>query len=148
MTLAAAAGRVWATGSISVTETQFLNASPASVWSVVGGFGTLNTWHPDVVSEQVHGAVRTLKLRNGGTIKEQLVSRDDAGMKYSYVMLSSPLPVSHYESTIKVVPRGNGGSMFIWSSSFDPKGVSKAQAMKAISDVYRDGTEALARKFH
>jgi hypothetical protein len=38
--------------------------------------------------------------------------------------------------------------MFIWSSSFDPKGVSKAQAMKAISDVYRDGTEALARKFH
>ena len=149
-----AAGAARATGSLSVTETQYLNASPAKVWSVVGDFATLNTWHPEVVSEKVNGAgdapgaVRVLKLGNGGTITERLVSRDSAGMKYSYVMLSSPLPVSHYESTIKVVARGHGGCMFIWSSSFDPRGVTKTQAMKAISDVYAAGTEALAKRFH
>ena len=62
------------------------------------------------------------------------------------VLESSPLPLEHYISTIKV--SGSGDSSTIeWSSTFDPKGASEDDAKKIISTIYQAGFEGLKKKF-
>jgi polyketide cyclase/dehydrase/lipid transport protein len=81
-------------------------ATPEAAWKKIGDFCGIATWHPAVekcvLSDD--GKMRTLSLKGGGTIVETLVSRDDNAHSYTYEIVSSPLPVSDYVSTIKVLP--------------------------------------------
>jgi hypothetical protein len=90
------------------------------------------------------GKTRTLSLKGGGTIVEKLVSRDDTAHSYTYQIVSSPLPVSDYESTIKVLPEGSGSSI-VWTGDYKAKGASDADAKKTIDGVYKAGVDALAK---
>jgi hypothetical protein len=144
----------YASGKLSARVAQRLKASAAEVWAAVGDFATPNTWHPAVVSEQVQGTgqkpgdTRLLTLGDGGKITERLVSRSPARMRYTYVIVESPLPVQNYRSTIRVISHGKHACTFVWSSRFDPKqGVSDKDAKAAIVGVYKAGAEALLKKF-
>ena len=145
---------VYAAGKLSARVAQRLKASASEVWAAVGDFATLNTWHPAVVSEQVNGTgqnpgdTRVLTLGDGGKITERLVSRNPDKMRYTYVIVESPLPVEHYRSTIRVIAHGKHACTFVWSSRFDPKqGVSNKDAKAAIVGVYKAGADALVKKF-
>ena len=61
-----------------------------------------------------YGKMRTLWLKGRGIIVETLVRRDDHAHSYTYKIVSSPLPVSDYASTIKVLPKGSG-SLIVWT---------------------------------
>ena len=51
------------------------------------------------------GSTRTLTLKGGGTIVEELESYSDADRKLSYRMKDpGPVPVTNYSSTISVKP--------------------------------------------
>ena len=70
---------------------------------------------------------RTLSLKGGGTIVERLLKWDADGKSYTYAIVSSPLPVKNYVSTIKVVPDGNGSDV-IWTGKYKAvKGTSHAR---------------------
>ena len=88
--------------------------------------------------------MRTLTTTDGGVIVERLESRDDAGRTYSYTILSGPLPVANYNSTIAVVPAGAGSSI-VWSGKYDAKGASDADAKKVIDGIYKAGVDNLAK---
>ena len=136
--------------AIEVTKTADTTAKPEAAWTTVGDFCAIADWHPAVEKceeNDVDGKKqRSLTLAGGGgTIVEELESRDDAGMKYTYKILSGPLPVANYVSTISVSPKGDGSEL-TWTGTFDAKGASDADAEAAIAGVYEGGLKGIADK--
>ncbi len=118
--------------------------SADALWAKVGDFCGIGKWHPAVAKCELSadGKKRTLTLKGGGTIVESLVKMDAAGRSYTYSIVSSPLPVANYTSTISVAADGTG-SIVTWVGKYDAKGASDADAKKAIDGVYDAGLKAL-----
>jgi hypothetical protein len=89
-----------------------------------------------------NGKQRTLSLKGGGTIVEDLINWDARRHSYSYAIVSSPLPVSHYSSTIRVV-KDKSGSALEWTGQYRAKGASDADAKKTIDGIYQAGASNL-----
>ena len=146
---AAAVALVFSCLSAAAVESTYKAAStaaPEAVWKKIGDFCGIASWHPAVekcvLSDS--GKMRTLSLKGGGTIVETLVSRDDNAHNYTYQIVSSPLPVSDYVSTIKVLPDGAGSSI-VWTGNYKAKGATDADAKKTIDGIYKAGVDTLAK---
>lgn len=129
----------------SVTAASTL--SPDALWQKVGDFCGIAAWHPAIASCQLTdgGKRRILTLKNGGgAIVERQTHRDNAHRTYSYKMVSGPLPVGNYHSTISVSP-AKDGSELKWTGKYLAKGTSSADAKKAIDGVYQSGVDALVK---
>jgi hypothetical protein len=135
--------------ALEVTKTATVAASPDKVWKTVGGFCGIGDWHPVVekctLSQKGGKEERTLSLKGGGTIVEQEQSRDDKKMDYTYTILSGPLPVEDYKSTIMVKKDGSG-SKVTWTGNFKAKGAPDDKAKEAIAGVYEAGLKGIADK--
>ena len=92
------------------------------------------------------GSVRTLHLAGGGEIRERLEQLDDEGKLYSYSIISSPLPVANYKSTIRL-EEGESGCVVTWESDFEPSGAPESDAVNAISGIYQAGFDNLKKMF-
>jgi len=133
-------------GAVESTYKATSTATPEAAWKKIGDFCGIATWHPAVekcvLSDD--GKKRTLSLKGGGTIVETLVGWDDNAHSYTYEIVSSPLPVSDYVSTIKVLPEGAGSSV-VWTGNYKAKGASDADAKNAIDGIYKAGVDAIAK---
>ena len=135
----------------TVTETVSLSGSASDIWSCIGDFDDVASWHPAVVScdavQDGASRVRTLTLGDGSKIVERLESHDDEARTYTYSIVDAgPLPVSNYQSAIAVTGDGSVATIN-WSSTFEPQGAPEADAQAAISGVYTSGFAALVEKF-
>ena len=117
-----------------------LDRSADELWSRVGGWGTIHEWHPAISATKVEGTRRTLTLGDGGVILETLLEQGERS--YSYRFDESPLPVKDYRATIRVRADG-GGSLVEWEGTFEPAGISDAQAVELIEGIYQAGLDAL-----
>jgi hypothetical protein len=117
---------------------------PDAMWAKIGDFCGISKWHPAIEKCELSadGKTRTLSLKGGGTIVEKLVKMDPAHRSYTYAIVSGPLPVAHYRSTISVAAKG-AGSVVKWVGKYDAKGASDADAKKAIDGVYDGGLKTL-----
>jgi Polyketide cyclase / dehydrase and lipid transport len=115
-----------------------------ALWARIGDFCRIGKWHPAVEKCELSadGKTRTLSLKGGGTIIEALVKMDLAARSYTYSIVSGPLPVANYTSTISVAADG-AGSVVTWVGKYDAKGSSDADSMKAIDGVNDSGLKAL-----
>ena len=142
---------------LKVSEHIDISAPPAKVWDVVRDFGNLN-WHPAVASTSLdkgskdkRGAVRTVTIKDGAKLVEELLSHQDSTRSFKYRIIDSPLPVSDYVSTFQVKAT-KSGSRVEWSSTFKRKdekpaeGADNAGAKKVISGIYTSGLEELKQK--
>jgi len=145
-----ALGLVLAVSSAQAVESMTRKTSTQSVdavWRKVGDFCGIGSWHPAVEKCELSAdkKQRTLTLKGGGTIVEKLVRWNDAGHSYTYRIVSGPLPVEHYVSTIHVATaKSGGGSVITWRGHYMAKGASDTAAKKAIDGVYESGAAALA----
>jgi len=135
-----------------VTEKIAVDAPADAVWAAIKNFNALKDWHPAVAESPADkgnavGSVRTLKLKDGGTLVETLESYDDAQKKYSYrAKDGGALPVTNYTSTLSVVADG-GKSVVEWRGAFyrgfpnnnPPPEQNDEAALKAVTGVYRGG---------
>ncbi len=117
----------------------------AAVWKKIGDFCGIASWHPAIASCQLSAnkKERTLTLKGGGTIVERLVRWSNKDHFYTYRIVSGPLPVADYESTLRV-RAAKSGSVISWRGHYKAKGASDADAQKAIDGVYESGLTALA----
>ena len=131
----------WALESSAKTASKL---SADALWSKIGDFCGISNWHPAVEKCELSadGKTRTLSLKGGGTIVEALVKMDAAGHSYTYSIVSSPLPVANYTSTIGVAADG-AGSVMTWVGKYDAKGASDAEAKKVIDGIYNSGLKSL-----
>jgi Polyketide cyclase / dehydrase and lipid transport len=143
-----------------VTETVEINASPDKVWKVIGNFQDMS-WHPAIAKTEGTGgnevkATRTLTLKSGGTLDEELVKYDPEKKTYKYEMHNPDvkvLPVKNYSSILSVKGEGDKSTVE-WRGAFyrgfmnndPPPELSDEAAKKAVTGVYRSGLDALKQK--
>ena len=66
------------------------------------------------------GCVRNFRLRDGGVIREQLLTLSDYDYQCSYSILESPMGVENYVATLKLTPVTDGNKTFAeWWAEFD-----------------------------
>ena len=133
-----------------VSSTTELPVPAKTVWAVIGNFNALPDWHPAVEKSELKkedgSTLRKLSLMGGGTIEEKLEQIDDKERRYTYTIISGPLPVSNYTATLKVRDSGKGCAVE-WSSEFEAKGAPEGDAVAAISGIYEAGFENLKKMF-
>ena len=141
-------------GKINVVMSVELDTSPAQAWEVVGAFDKLQNWHPAVETSTIDGpatqpgSVRTLHLKGGGEIKEQLTSYNNLDTRLTYKILESPLPVANYESFMAITHTADRKALVIWGSTFDAAGgATDAKAKSVIEGIYKAGFDTLKKKF-
>lgn len=153
MAACAAPSSIATPGTLSVEESTTLAASPAQVWQVLGDYARLQDWHPAVSASSITkggagapGTVRALTLKDGGRIDEELLAYDGAAHTMRYRILSSPLPVRDYASTLSVEPQASG-SRLVWKGQFHrTDAVDDAGALSLFSSIYRAGFDGVRAK--
>jgi polyketide cyclase/dehydrase/lipid transport protein len=131
-----------------------IKGSPQAVWDLVKNFDALAKWHPAFQSDVIKsgknntkGAMRTLTLSSGESFDEQLLKFDDARMFFRYrIVGDSPLPITHYVSTLSVKKSKGAMTKVIWQGKFDNKpdsGKSDDEVVDMINGVYKTGLEHL-----
>ena len=156
-----ACGQAWAAAPVLHTSKSItIDASAYKVWHTAKDFNGLATWHPALASDAIVegtnntvGAVRLLTLKGGGTIKEKLLSYDEAAYSFKYSILEGVIPVSDYTSTFVVKSLGTGKSSVTWSGRFKRKNVgdnpgekeNDQAAIDAIDGVYQSGLDNLKK---
>ena len=143
-----------------IEETVEINAAPDKVWAVIGNFQDMS-WLPPVEKTEGKGgnepkATRTLTLKGGATVDEELYKYSADAKSYSYRITKvdvKTLPVNDYSSTIKVEDEG-GKSKVSWSGAFyrgymnndPPPELNDEASQKAVRGLYRTGLDALKAK--
>ncbi len=113
---------------------------PDRVWNLIAKFGD-TSWMPagtkvDVVGSGP-GMARFIHAGPDKKIKEQLETLDAGNRTLVYTIPENvPMPVSGYRATMKVTPSGSGSELE-WRCSFEPVGVSDAQATAMIEGLYK-----------
>lgn len=142
-----------------VTETVEINAPADKVWEKIGDFQSLN-WHPAVEKTEAEGgnaegAKRTITLKGGGQIFEELLRYDADGrmMKYAITEVDvKVLPVNNYSAVLSV-DEADGKTKVTWKGAFyrgymnndPPDDLNDEAAVKAVTGVYRGGLDQLKK---
>lgn len=160
-TLIALCSLLWAGASLAHGPTREkhaesieINAAPDAVWALVGDFAHPEKWLPFVDSTSAQGgnekgATRDLKLKSGGTIKEELKNYDAEKRVIQYKIIDptdpAVIPVNNYSAKITVEASGTG-SKVEWDTAFyrwflnnnPPDGQNEAAAKAAVEKVVKD----------
>jgi Polyketide cyclase / dehydrase and lipid transport. len=135
-----------AASAASVDKSIGVKAPAEKVWGMIGAFCSIKDWHPAIGQCTEADGVRTLTTKDGKTqFVEKQTSRDDKAMSYSYAIQKSPLPITGYQSTIKVVPKGKDASTVEWSSTFTPAQGKEQDAIAAIAGIYQAGLDNIQK---
>jgi hypothetical protein len=142
---------------IHVYTSSVIDAPTDSVWAHVRDFNGLPTWHPAIAESRIEGnapsdkvgCVRNFRLKDGGVIREQLLTLSDYDFQCTYSILESPMGVENYVATLKFTPITDGGRTFAeWSAEFDPPAGRERELADSIGNgVFQGGFDALKRHF-
>jgi hypothetical protein len=89
-----------------------VEAAPEAAWAVVGDPCGVTRWYALYTSCRTEGNTRTLERADGAVVVEDILTRDDAAMHYSYTVTAG-LPLAEHEASFSVEARGSG-SRIIW----------------------------------
>lgn len=132
------------TSNVRVTKTY--QASADQLWKAIGDPTNISEWHPAIASSGGEDGSRTCVLEGGGEVVEKILSHDDSRRRYQYSIVSSPLPIENYVSTISVEETGAGCEV-VWDSTFEVVGAPPADVEAAIRGLYEAGLSKLATTF-
>lgn len=113
---------------IQVYASTVIDAPAPKVWSVIRDFNALPQWHPLIAESRIEGnqasdkvgCIRSFKTRDGGAIREQLLTLSDYDFECAYSILESPMGVENYVAKLKLTPVTDGDRTFAeWSAEFD-----------------------------
>ena len=133
----------------AVARSVVVQGTPAAVWAMMGSFCAIERWLPPVGTCTEDGKTpptRTLVTRDEKAVfVERQTARSDSEYFYSYVFVSSPLPVTGYSSTIRVTASGEGRSTVTWNGTYSPDAGKVDEAATALDGIYKSGLESIQR---
>ncbi len=142
---------------VRVYTSSVIDAAAESVWDVVRDFNALSRWHPLIVDSRIEnsqasdkvGCIREIRLRDGGRIREQLLTLSDFDYQCTYSILESPMPLANYIATLKLTPITDGNRAFAeWSAEFDCDEAQERELAENIGQsVFQAGFNALKQRF-
>jgi hypothetical protein len=135
-----------------VNMSTIINGSADAVWKYIRDFNGLPAFISAIKESTTEGAgvgaVRTLTLEGGGPpIKEKLEKFDEEKKTLSYSIVTSPLPVKDYYSTVELKEVAPGQCEIKWYSTFQPKDAPESVAVEIIEGVYSGAFEGLKKIF-
>ena len=136
-------------GKGTVSKTLDLPASAADVWAVIGDYNGLARWNAGIEKSELSngGKRRTMTLKAGGSVVEDLVEYDANGRRYSYSIVESAIPVERHQATLAVAERGPNACTVRWSCEFQPKGADMATVSGIVSGIFDRGLDQLGKMF-
>ncbi|NER25163.1 MAG: SRPBCC family protein [Symploca sp. SIO1B1] len=105
-----------------------INAPIAQVWMKIRDFNAMPDWHPIVADSYIEndepsdkvGCIRNFNLKEGGNIRERLLTLSDSDYLFSYSILEAPMPVRNYVATLQLQPITDGDLTYAqWTANFD-----------------------------
>lgn len=142
---------------IKVYTSTVIEAAADAVWARVRDFNALPKWTPFVADSRIEGGqpsdkvgcVRNFRLKDGGMIREQLLTLSDYDFQCTYSILESPMGVENYVATLKLTPVTDGNRTFAeWWAEFDPPSGKEAELAEAIGQgVFQAAFNALKTQF-
>jgi len=115
--------------------------SADALWAALKDFGSVD-WVPGNPEVELRGEgigmVRVISIPPLPDAEERLDEIDDANRTVRYsIDGKSPMPVTAYRASMSVQDLGEGRCHFIWSSTWEPDGVSLEDATKAVKSLYK-----------
>ena len=142
---------------IKVYTSTVIEAAADAVWARVRDFNALPKWTPFVADSRIEGGqpsdkvgcVRNFRLKDGGMIREQLLTLSDYDFQCTYSILESPMGVENYVATLKLTPVTDGNRTFAeWWAEFDPPSGKEAELADAIGQgVFQAAFNSLKAQF-
>ena len=121
-----------------VRQVAEIKAAPAAVWAKVGEWCSIKDWHPAIAGcDAGKKGFRVLTLKDGGKIVEKLTKTGK--YSYSYDIIEGPLPVKNYSATLQAKPDSLGTTDLTWTTKFEPKGKTEAEAVAVIKGIFEAG---------
>src|SRR5258708_33397914 len=112
-------------GLVEVESSGIIDASIENLWELISDFNNITQWHPDVTecrlesgSARQIGAVRSVRLRNGISIRERLLAISPQDRFYTYSVIESPLPIGDHESTVRFKSLNSSQTQVKWTAQF------------------------------
>jgi uncharacterized protein YndB with AHSA1/START domain len=142
---------------IKVYTSSVVDAPAETVWALIRDFNGLPKWHPSIADSRIEGnwpadrvgCIRNFRLKDGGVIREQLLTLSDYEYQCTYSILESPMGVQNYIATLKLTPVTDGNRTFAeWSAEFDaPPAQERRLADDIGQGVFQAGFTALKGYF-
>ena len=142
---------------IKLYTSSVIDAPADAVWQRVRDFNGLPSWHPLIADSRIEqnlpsdriGCVRNFRTRDGGTIRERLLTLSDYDYECTYSILESPMGVENYVATLKLTPITDGNRTFAeWSAEFDCEAARERELSQSIGQgVFQGGFDALKTHF-
>lgn len=142
---------------IKVYTSSVIDAAADAVWQRIRDFNGLPAWHPLIADSRIEqnlpadriGCVRNFRTRDGGTIRERLLTLSDYDFECTYAILESPMGVENYVATLKLTPITDGNRTFAeWSAEFDCAPARERELAQSIGQgVFQGGFDALKSHF-
>jgi len=138
---------------IQVYASTVIDAPAPKVWSVIRDFNALPQWHPLIAESRIEGnqasdkvgCIRSFRTKDGGAIREQLLTLSDYEFECAYSILESPMGVANYVARLKLTPVTDGDRTFAeWSAEFDCDPARERELAELIGNgVFQGGLAAL-----
>ncbi|NEC85068.1 SRPBCC family protein [Streptomyces sp. SID12501] len=126
-----------------------IRAEIDDVWSLVGNFGGLGRWIPEIgctLEGDGSGAVRTITYPDGHVVCERLDALDDHDHVIAYTIVSgSAVPVENLSGTIRLRPGSAAGRTSVeWVvTATSDNGIDLAEPLMALAGRALDRTHRL-----
>jgi Polyketide cyclase / dehydrase and lipid transport len=140
---------------VRVYVSTVVDSSADNLWQRIRDFNALPLWHPNIADSRIEnseppdrvGCIRHFHTRDGGMIRERLLSLSDYDYSQSYEILESPMGVANYVATLKLTPVTDGNRSFVeWSAEFDCAEGREHELSELIGNgVFKTGLDALKR---
>lgn len=143
---------------IKIAVSSVIPASVNAVWEKIRDFNDLPGWHPAFSASEIEGGgpsdrvgcIRAMTLADGGGIvRERLLTLSDDEHYCTYTILSAPMPLQNYVSTLRLLPITDGNQTYAhWSATFDCAPDHEAGLVELLCNgVYMGGFNTLKQHF-
>jgi hypothetical protein len=96
-----------------------MSCDPAVVWALVSDPARIVEWFPGMDDVTVDGTTRTIRLRSGLPLVEEVVNVDHRLRRFQYRIVG-PLPVENHLGTIDVLDDPEG-CLVVYSTEITPE---------------------------
>lgn len=119
-----------------------IHRSADDAWKVVGDPSRIVEWFPGLTGVTVEGTTRTLTMRSGLPVIEEIVTLDDRMRRFQYRIIG-PLPVKYHLGTMDVLEDGEPGCLLVYSTEIEPDPMAFV-----LDGVISEGIAELARQLN
>ncbi|CAB1085623.1 FIG00793497: hypothetical protein [Olavius algarvensis Delta 1 endosymbiont] len=141
----------------NIFTSSVIDAPIDDVWAKIRDFNALPAWHPNIADSHIEndepgdkvGCIRNFNLKDGGNIREQLLTLSDVDYQCTYSILISPMLLENYRATMRLIPITDGNRTYAeWTAEFTCRPEDEEDLVNDIGNgVFQGGFDALKNSF-